>query len=128
MLISIADFEIVNTLPLNSLKYEFIIRILVFPLDDISVFGDIFFSWLIFFFFGFRHRFQILPGVVGGIRLGPCASAPASSPRSAPAFAPALGPSRTPPTTPRKFETDGEGQKKNISQEKKITKNELLYR
>ena len=62
-----------------------IIRILVFPLDDIFVFGDIFFFLADIFFFGFRHRFQICRGL-SAARLGPSVGAEAG--------AETLGPSR----------------------------------
>ena len=70
----------------------------------ICIIVTIFSGPVFYFFFYFRHRFQICRG-------------------SSAAF----GWARVPPTIPGKFKTDGESQKKNISLEKKnITKNENI--
>ena len=114
-----------------------IIGILVFPLDEyFRLLVSIFFclGW-VFFFVDFRHRFQIYRGSSAARRgarraLGAPLRAPFGASRLSPPSAPPLGPGgllAVPPTTPGKFETDGESQKKNISQEKKnITKNENM--
>ena len=76
----------------------------MFPLDDIFVFGDIFFSWLIFFFLAFAIGFKF-----AGVRRRHCEE-PAGP----------EGLLAVPPTNPGKCETDGESQQKKIlSQDKK---------
>ena len=89
-------------------------------MDDIFVFGDIFFSWLIFLFW-LSPWFSTLPGVVDGTARsppGPRGGAEGGEMREAPNGT----------TTPSKFETGGVSQQKKYSAKtKKILTNKRKY-